>query len=80
MIRGNFEQPVTNWLTAFGRWGWNEGANESFAYETEMIQRYDTHFFVGTVHRYPATWIIVGLFYPARPKDAAQGLLGFSPA
>ena len=28
----NFEQPVTSWLTAFGRWGWNEGANESFAY------------------------------------------------
>ena len=28
----NFEQPVTNWLTVFGRWGWNEGANESFAY------------------------------------------------
>jgi high affinity Mn2+ porin len=28
----NFEQPVTDWLTAFGRWGWNEGANESFAY------------------------------------------------
>jgi high affinity Mn2+ porin len=29
---GNFEQPVASWLTAFGRWGWNEGANESFAY------------------------------------------------
>ena len=28
----NFEQPVTSWLTAFGRWGWDEGANESFAY------------------------------------------------
>jgi hypothetical protein len=28
----NFEQPVTDWVTAFGRWGWNEGANESFAY------------------------------------------------
>ena len=33
----NFEQPVTDWLTAFGRWGWNEGANESFAY-TEVNQ------------------------------------------
>ena len=29
---GNFEQALTGWLTAFGRWGWNEGANESFAY------------------------------------------------
>ena len=29
---GNFEQALTGWLTAFGRWGWDEGANESFAY------------------------------------------------
>ena len=33
-------------------------------YETEMIQRNDTHFFVGTMLQYPGTWIIVGLFYP----------------
>ena len=31
-VGGNFEQALTGWLTAFGRWGWNEGANESFAY------------------------------------------------
>ena len=29
-----------------------------------MIREYDTHFYVGTVAKYPATWIIVGLFYP----------------
>lgn len=48
-------------------------------YETEMIQKFDTHFFVGTVHRYPATWIIVGLFYPPRPK-AGDNLSLFAPA
>jgi hypothetical protein len=32
-------------------------------YEKEMIEKYDTHFYVGTVHQYPGTWIIVGLFY-----------------
>jgi hypothetical protein len=36
-------------------------------YEDEMINRYDTHFYVGTVHKFPASWIIVGLFYPPRP-------------
>ncbi|MBA3243310.1 MAG: hypothetical protein H0T60_18975 [Acidobacteria bacterium] len=39
-------------------------------YETEMIERFDTHFYVGTIHKHPATWIIVGLFYPLKPKDA----------
>ena len=33
-------------------------------FETEMILKYDTHFFVGTVHGHPHTWIIIGLFYP----------------
>lgn len=38
-------------------------------YETEMIERYDTHFYVGTIHKHPSTWIIVGLFYPMKPKS-----------
>jgi high affinity Mn2+ porin len=33
----NFEQELTKDLRAFGRFGWNEGANESFAY-TEVNQ------------------------------------------
>ena len=33
----NFEQPFTDWLGVFGRWGWNEGQHESFAY-TEVDQ------------------------------------------
>jgi hypothetical protein len=35
-------------------------------YENEMIHKNDTHFYVGTVHRHPHVWIIVGLFYPPR--------------
>jgi hypothetical protein len=38
----------------------------------EMGQANDTHFFVGTVHQYPNSWIIVGLFYP--PKAAMGDL------
>ncbi len=33
----NFEQPFTDWLGVFGRWGWNEGQHESYAY-TEVDQ------------------------------------------
>ena len=36
-------------------------------YEDKMMQR-DTHFYVGTVHRHPTEWIIVGLFYPPYPR------------
>src|SRR5260370_2644417 len=28
----NFEQPLNEWLGVFGRWGWNEGQHESYAY------------------------------------------------
>jgi len=34
---GNFEQPLNAWMGLFGRWGWNEGRHESFAY-TEVDQ------------------------------------------
>lgn len=38
--------------------------------EAEMIEKNDTHFYVGTVHKFPATWIIVGLFYPRLPAPS----------
>jgi hypothetical protein len=41
-----------------------------------MIEKYDTHFYVGTVHRHPHIWIIVGLFYP--PPSTA-GLFDGTP-
>jgi len=41
-------------------------------YEDEMIHKRDTHFYVGTVHKHPKEWIIVGLFYP--PKLAMADL------
>jgi hypothetical protein len=36
----NFEQPLNDWLGAFGRWGWDEGEHESYAYteDDETVQ------------------------------------------
>jgi hypothetical protein len=36
----NFEQPLNDWLGAFGRWGWDEGEHESYAYteDDETLQ------------------------------------------
>lgn len=33
-------------------------------YEDEMIEKNDTHFFVGNLHQFPNAWIVIGLFYP----------------
>ena len=35
-------------------------------YELEMRDRFDTHFYVGTINKHPREWIIVGLFYPPK--------------
>ena len=48
-------------------------------YETEMIDRFDTHFYVGTVHQHPHTWIIVGLFYPPKVKERPMPLFDAPP-
>jgi hypothetical protein len=40
-------------------------------FETEMINKNDTHFFVGTLHQYPKNWIIVGLFCPPKPQTGS---------
>lgn len=46
---------------------WKDKFRQRFEYE--MLERNDTHLFVGTVRSHPASWIIVGLFYP--PKNVA---------
>lgn len=51
------------WRAQYGE-QWEEKLRQR--YETEMIQKNDTHFFVGTMLAYPGTWIITGLFYPPK--------------
>ena len=54
-------QAYRSWRRQYGD-NWEQKFRQKF--ETDMMSRYDTHFYVGTVHRYPRNWIIVGLFYP----------------
>jgi hypothetical protein len=61
-----------SWKSDYGD-KWEEKFRQRF--EEEMIHKYDTHFFVGTIHQHPGTWIIVGLFYPPR---IVQSRLTFS--
>jgi hypothetical protein len=49
-------------------------------FESDMIEKLDTHFFVGTVRAHPNNWIIVGLFYPKKEEASLAGqgrLVGF---
>ena len=60
------------WKVKYGD-GWEEKFR--LRYEDEMINKYDTHFYVGTVHQHPSAWIIVGLFYPPRQTEDPQATL-----
>lgn len=49
-------QSWRKWKRQYGE-GWKDKFRQK--YETAMIEKNDTHFYVGTVHKYPGTWIIV---------------------
>jgi hypothetical protein len=51
------------WHKIYGN-GWQAEIRKKF--EAHMIADCDLHFFVGTVHKNPKSWIIVGLFYPPK--------------
>ncbi|MCX6543525.1 MAG: hypothetical protein NTV05_03825 [Acidobacteria bacterium] len=58
-------QAWRRWKTTYAD-DWQTKFRERF--ERDMIEKCDTHFYVGTVFEHPGTWIIVGLFYPPKPK------------
>jgi hypothetical protein len=62
-------QAYRSWRREYGD-QWEAKFRQRF--ETEMIEKNETQFFVGTVHQHPSSWIIVGLFYP--PKQATADL------
>lgn len=61
------------WRSEYGEDGWEEKFRQK--YESEMIQKLDTHFYVGTVAAHPNRWIIIGLFYPPHEPENPQGSL-----
>ena len=55
-----------SWRSWRARYGDEWEAKFRKRYERDMIERLDTHFFVGTLKAHPAEWNIVGLFYPPK--------------
>jgi len=62
-------QSYRQWRTTYEE-NWQEKFRQR--YESDMIQKNDTHFYVGTVASHPHRWIIVGLFYPPHQPESAQ--------
>jgi hypothetical protein len=62
-------QSWRQWKTKY-RDGWE--AKFRGRYETDMILKYDTHFYMGTIRQHPHVWIIVGLFYPPRSVEGGN--------
>ena len=59
-------QSYRKWRRRYGK-DWEDKFRNR--YEKEMIEKYDTHFFVGTMRTHPDSWIIVGLFYPPKQRN-----------
>jgi hypothetical protein len=64
-------QSYRSWRRTYGP-RWEQKFREK--YEQQLIDRCELHFYVGTLHQFPSSWIIVGLFYP--PKSAISDLFG----
>jgi hypothetical protein len=62
-------QAFRSWRKSYGP-KWEDKFRLKF--ERDMIERYDTSFFVGTMHQHPTSWIIVGLFYPPKPPKSSH--------
>ena len=60
------------WHRQYGPVEWEEKFRRRFEYE--MIERNDTHFYVGTIAAHPNSWILVGLFYPRESVTLQQSL------
>jgi hypothetical protein len=52
-----------SWRKKYGE-EWETKFRQRF--EDEMMEKNDTHFFVGNLHQLPNAWIAIGLFYPPR--------------
>lgn len=55
------------WRKEYGPDKWEAKIREK--YEHYMIEKCDLHFYVGTIHKHPKNWLIVGLFYPLKAKE-----------
>lgn len=65
VVDWEMNQSYRNWRRQYGDKGWEEKFRQK--YEQDFLgDGVDLQFFVGTMMKYPATWIVIGLYYPPR--------------
>ena len=62
-------QSFRKWRSEYGP-HWEEKFRTR--YEHDMIDRFDTCFFAGTMHQHPNNWLIVGLWYPLKRDELPE--------
>jgi hypothetical protein len=67
----------SDWEMGASWWWWSRQYSDwkipfRQKYERDMMERSDTHFFVGTTRPHPNAWIIVGLFYPPKQTQNTE--------
>lgn len=76
-----YRHKITDWEIGALFWNChrNHGPNweKSFTelLQTEFSQKKDIHFLMGTIHRFPDIWLIVGLVYPPKVHARQQAFL-----
>ena len=71
---------LTDWEAGALYWKCVEGYGPGW--EAKFRQRFETEFFekdilflMGTIHRFPDQWIIVGVVYPPKPPQVRESQL-----
>jgi hypothetical protein len=62
-------------ISGYGQDGWEEKFRQRF--EIEFANK-DLYFLMGTIHRFPKQWLIVGIIYPPKPAPVRDEQLGLS--
>ena len=60
-------QAYRSWRAKYGEGAWEAKFRQRF--EQEVIHKYDTHFYVGTLSDHPAEWLVAGLLLPPVRAD-----------
>jgi hypothetical protein len=71
IVDWEFYQSYRSWRDKYGS-EWEPKLREKYE---DWVVKQDLHLFVGTMLRHPQNWIIVGLFYPPKPKEKQLPLL-----
>jgi hypothetical protein len=73
-----FKHKITDWEVGALFWTCKKSHGENWEIpfrqklEKEFQEKNDLYFLLGTIHRFPDQWLIVGVYYPPKPSRSKQ--------